>query len=302
MSKRKGLPDFMKSRHSNHLVDEIATRSKTSIIRMIPIERIAANMMQPRQDFGNLVELADSIKEKGILEPIIVRPKDGKFEIIAGERRYRAAKMLELMEVPCIEHDVPDNEALEITIIENLQRKDLNIFESAYSLQSLADIYGYTHQEIAQKIGKSRVTVTELLRLTDLPQTVVNRCHELKITSKTFLLELVKLEDQDLMNQVLDQYSEEPFSRDKIKDLRSIMDGSVNPEESDETDLEDAAETLPPVSSKKPFFKFNFATDDKAVKIDFKINSNQFDKGKLIDVLENLLTDIREDRIDEFKL
>ena len=98
MVKRRGLPTSIKSRHENHFVEEISKMTRTKIIRNIPIDKINANIMQPRKDFGELKELADSIKEKGIIEPILVRPINGRFEIIAGERRYRAAKLVNLKE------------------------------------------------------------------------------------------------------------------------------------------------------------------------------------------------------------
>ncbi|MCK4943392.1 MAG: ParB/RepB/Spo0J family partition protein, partial [Candidatus Aminicenantes bacterium] len=220
MPKKVGLPEFIKSRHDMHFVEEISTRTRTSIIRNIPIDKLVTNILQPRKDMGDLEELAQSIKEMGIIEPIIVRTRDGKFEIIAGERRFKAAELAGLTEIPCIEHEVPDNEALEITIIENIQRKDLNLFETAFSLKSLNDIYGYTHQDIAQKIGKSRVTVTELIRITELPPDVVKRCLELNITSKTFVLELSKLKNREDMLEMLKMYVEKPFSRDAIKAKR----------------------------------------------------------------------------------
>jgi ParB family chromosome partitioning protein len=92
MPKKVGLPEFIKMKHDHHLVDEISLRTKTPVIRNIPIEKISTNQMQPRRDMGDLTELTDSIRENGIIEPVIVRPKDGNFEIIAGERRFRAAK------------------------------------------------------------------------------------------------------------------------------------------------------------------------------------------------------------------
>jgi ParB family chromosome partitioning protein len=282
-SRKVGLPTNLKLKHDNHFVDEITVRSKTTIIRNIPIDKIETNNLQPRKDFGDLQELANSIKEKGIIEPIILRPKNGKFEIIAGERRYRAAKMVEMHEIPAIEYDVPDNEALEISIVENIQRKDLNIFEEAYSLKTLSEIYGYTHQDIAAKIGKSRVTVTEVLRLTDLPSEVAQKCIELNITSKTFLLELTKLEDPTKMMEVLNNYEAEPFSREKIKEQRK-------------------AEKKPDQKKIERPFKFKFVTDDKAVNIDFKFNSTDIDKNKIINILEKLIQDIRENRIKELKL
>jgi ParB family chromosome partitioning protein len=282
-SRKVGLPTSLKLKHDNHFVDEITVRSKTTIIRNIPIDKIETSTLQPRKDFGDLQELANSIKEKGIIEPIILRPRNGKFEIIAGERRYRAAKLAEFQEVPAIEYDVPDNEALEISIVENIQRKDLNIFEEAYSLKTLSEIYGYTHQDIAVKIGKSRVTVTELIRITDLPSEVAQRCIELNITSKTFLLELTKLEEPTKMMEVLNNYEAEPFSREKIKEQRK------SEKKADQK------------KSERPF-KFKFVTDDKAVKIDFKFNSKDFDKNRIINVLERLIQDIRENRIKELNL
>lgn len=283
MARKVGLPNYVKSKYDNHLVDEISERTRTVVIRKIPTKKIIANAMQPRKDFGDLIELSESIKEKGILEPVLVRPKNGQFEVIAGERRCRAATLAGVEEIPCIEYDVPDNEALELSIIENIQRKDLNIFEQAYSLKSLNDIYGYTHQDIAQKIGKSRVTVTELIRVTDLPPDVVRQCGELNITSKTFLLELVKLENVDEMLEILNNYSEKPFSRDKVKEKRKGEDSREK-------------------KNTGGGLKFNFATEDKAVKIKFDIKSGETDKNKIIEILEKLIADIKEDKIEELNL
>ncbi|MGE5342783.1 MAG: ParB/RepB/Spo0J family partition protein [Candidatus Omnitrophota bacterium] len=281
MSKKSGLPDFVKSKFDNHFVEEISIRTKTAVIRNIPIDKIIVNVFQPRKDFGDLNEMADSIKEKGILEPILIRPKNGKFEIIAGERRYRAAQLAGLSEVPCIEHDIADNEALEISIIENIQRKDLNVYEQAFSLKSFSEIYGYTHEEIAQKIGKSRVTVTELTRITDLPKEILDRCIELNINSKTFLLELVKLENTDQMMELLRDYSEKPFSREKIKEKRK--NEKENKSEENVKDFKD--------------FKFNFVSEDKAIKIKFDIKSQNANKDKIINILEKLIEDIKGNKI-----
>ncbi|MCP4146518.1 MAG: ParB/RepB/Spo0J family partition protein, partial [bacterium] len=237
MARKVGLPDFVKSKYDNHFVDEISTRTRTVVVRNIPLQKVIANVLQPRKDFGDLTELSESIKEKGILEPVLIRPRNGQFEIIAGERRFKAAKLAGLQEIPCIEFDVPDNEVLELSIVENIQRKDLNVYEQAYSLKSLSEIYGYTHQEIAQKIGKSRVTVSELIRVTDLPHEILVKCAELNINSKTFLLELVKLESVEQMEVILNDYSNKPFSRDKIKEQRK---GETD--ETDETQVEEEDE------------------------------------------------------------
>jgi len=274
MVKKVGLPEFIKMKHDYHLVDEISLRTKTPVTRNIPIEKLIPNQLQPRKDMGDLVELTESIREKGIIEPVIVRPKDGHFEIVAGERRYRAAKAAGMSEIPCIEHDIPDNEALELSIVENIQRKDLNVFEQAQSIMSLAEIYGYTHEEIAKKIGKSRVTVTELIRITDLPIEIREKCLQLAINSKTFLLELTKLEDADKMTDILDQYGQNSFSRDKIKDQRKKQ-----------------------VSNN---FKFNFVSEDKNIKINFNLRKENVDKESILAVLEKLILDIKENKIKDF--
>lgn len=281
-TRKIGLPDFVKSKYDNHFVDEISDRTLTPVIRNIPIDKIVTNVNQPRKDFGNLNELIESIKERGVLEPILIRPKNGRFEIVAGERRYRAAKLAGFREVPCIEYDVADNEALELSIIENIQRKDLDIYEQAFSLKSLSEIYGYTHQEIARKIGKSRVTVSELIRITDLPQEILKQCSELNINSKTFLLELVKLESVEQMAEVLKNYSEKPFSRDKIKEQRK------------------SGEEKQPVDNPFKRLKFNIASEDKAVKIKFDIRSHNGDRNKILDILEKLIADIKENKVKGF--
>ncbi len=271
MAKKVGLPEFIKMKHDHHLVDEISLRTKTPVIRNIPVEKILPNQMQPRRDMGDLKELTNSIKENGIIEPVIVKPKDGNFEIIAGERRFRAAKEAGMTEIPCIEHDIPDNEALEMSIVENIQRKDLNVFEQAYSVRSLAEIYGYTHEEIAKKIGKSRVTVTELIRVTELPAEIREKCLQLGIDSKSFLLELAKTGDLEKMNEILSQYGKKPVSREVVKERRK-GDGPKT-------------------------FKFNFMSEDKKVKINFLFKQEMVDREKVIEVLEKLILDIRENRL-----
>ncbi len=273
MPKKVGLPDFIKMKHDHHLVDEISLRSRTPVIRNIPIEKIVTNQMQPRRDMGDLRELTDSIRENGIIEPVIVKPRDGNFEIIAGERRFRAAKDAGMSEIQCIEHDIPDNEALEMSIVENIQRKDLNVFEQAYSIRSLAEIYGYTHEEIAKKIGKSRVTVSELIRVTDLPDEIREKCLQLGIDSKTFLLELTKVGDLEKMNAILCQYGKKPFSREEIKEQRKA-----------------------PAAAPKSF-KFNFVSDDKKVKINFQFKQEKVDRERVIAVLEKLIKDIKENKL-----
>lgn len=130
---KRGLPSTLKMRHDRHYVEELASQRGAPIGKMIAIEKLEPNPQQPRVDMGELEDLIASIKEKGILEPLLVRPADvgGRYMIISGERRYRAGLEAGLREVPCIEMNVDDRNVAEIALIENLQRKDLTAYEEA---------------------------------------------------------------------------------------------------------------------------------------------------------------------------
>ncbi|HVQ55357.1 MAG TPA: ParB/RepB/Spo0J family partition protein [Pyrinomonadaceae bacterium] len=199
-----GLPTGVKMRHDAHYVEAIAHSSR-AIGKTIGIELIEPNPEQPRTEFGDLKELSASIKEKGVLEPLLVKVKpEGGWMIIAGERRWRASKLAGLTEVPCIEIDTDEQGIAEIALIENLQRKDLNIWEEADGLAALAGKFGYTQDDIAQKISKSRSTVTELMTIAGLPEDVRTRCREANIASKSTLLEIARQFDDAAMHQFLD--------------------------------------------------------------------------------------------------
>ena len=145
-------------------------------VKKLPVEFIIANRVNPRRTFNNeqLEELTNSIREKGVMQPLLVRPSDDPniFEIIAGERRWRAAQKAGLHEVPVIVRDVGDKEALELAIIENVQRADLNPLEEAMGYGQLIEQFEYTQQDLAQVIGKSRSHVANTLRLLRLPEDV----------------------------------------------------------------------------------------------------------------------------------
>lgn len=140
----------------------------------LPVEQVMRGKYQPRKDMDPqaLQELADSIKAQGIIQPLIVRPIGDQYEIIAGERRWRAAQLAGLTEVPVVIRQIPDEAAVAIALIENIQREDLNPIEEATALQRLIDEFGMTHQQVAEAVGKSRTTVTNLLRLLALPDDV----------------------------------------------------------------------------------------------------------------------------------
>ncbi len=149
-------------------------------VQRVPLDRIRPCSLQPRKDFSAeaLRELADSIREQGIVQPLIVRERGGHFELIAGERRWRAAQLLQLPEVPIIVRQADDRAVLELALIENLQRENLNAIEEAHGYEQLAGQFQLTQEEIAVKVGKSRAVVANALRLLKLPQVVQNFVRE----------------------------------------------------------------------------------------------------------------------------
>jgi ParB family chromosome partitioning protein len=143
-------------------------------IKHIPVEAVEPNPYQPRRHFDEegLAELAASIKEKGVLQPITVREKNGTFELVAGERRWRAAQIAGLSEIPAVVRELADREVMEIALIENLQREDLNPIEEAEAYAVLMEEFSLTQEEVAQAVGKGRPTVANRLRLLRLPDVV----------------------------------------------------------------------------------------------------------------------------------
>jgi ParB family chromosome partitioning protein len=210
-------------RHDAHYVEEIISRSGAAIGRMIPIEQLQPNAQQPRKDHGDLRELTESVREKGVLEPLLVRPlrENGRFLIISGERRYHAARAAGLREVPCIEKDVNDAETLEIALIENLQRKDLTPFEEADGMQALADRFGLVHDEIARKLGKGRSSVSEVLSLRVIPDDIKAMCIEKGVLSKSQLLQVARQESDNKMRDVVRRFALGMLSREGARAERN---------------------------------------------------------------------------------
>lgn len=215
---KKGLPENIGMRHDAHYVEELA-RANRAVGRIIPIAKIAPNPEQPRVEIGDLTELSASIKEKGVLEPLLVKPnrQAGTWMIIAGERRWRAANLAGLREIPCIELDIDEKGIAEIALIENLQRKDLTVWEEADGLKSLVERFGYKHDEIARKISKSRSTVTELLTIANLPVDIREKTINTKLNSKSILLEIARQFDENAMHHLIDKISTGNLSRKKAQ-------------------------------------------------------------------------------------
>ncbi len=154
-------------------------------LRRVPVELISPNPRQPRQAFDEegLVALSDSLRERGVLQPVLVRPlPGGKYELIAGERRWRAAQMAELETIPAVVQSHEDAESLELALIENMAREDLNPVEEARACALLVDELGLTREDVGRRVGRSRVAVSNLMRLLDLPDEVLDLLVEGKLT------------------------------------------------------------------------------------------------------------------------
>jgi ParB family chromosome partitioning protein len=215
---KRGLPERAVMRHDSHYVEELTKRSGRHIGTMLPIELIEPNAEQPRTQLGNIEELAASIREKGILEPILVRLiGPNRYQIISGERRYRAASLAGLDEIPAIELDVDDKEQLEIALIENIQRKDLTAFEEAEGLYVLQQKFGYTHEKISQVIGKSRTTVTETLLINEIPDRIRLMCREAGISNKSVLVQVARASSEEAMEQVVRAFAAGELSREDLR-------------------------------------------------------------------------------------
>lgn len=221
MSKR-GLPTGLQMRHDSHYVEELSQHRPVQVGRMISVDKIDPNPEQPRVEFGDLSELTASIAEKGVLEPLLVKPNRmaGRWMIIAGERRWRAAQEAGLREVPCIEMEVSEGTVAEIALIENMQRKDLTVWEEADGLLSLCERFGYTHEEVARKVGKSRSTVTEALSIAGIPGDVREVCKQADISAKSLLLQIVRQPDDDSMRRLANEIASRGLNRDDAREAR----------------------------------------------------------------------------------
>jgi ParB family transcriptional regulator, chromosome partitioning protein len=178
--------------------------------RRVPIEYLRPNPRNPRRNYADaeLEELAASIKERGIIQPVIVRALRGvkdAYEIIAGERRWRAAQRAALHEIPIVPVEASDSEALELAIIENVQRSDLNPLEEAGGYQALASDYGHSHEEIARIVGKSRSHVTNTLRLLKLPEPVKAYIHAGKITAGAARMLIGASDPEEMAREIVDR-------------------------------------------------------------------------------------------------
>ena len=213
-----------------------------------------------------------------------MRPRgDGRFTVISGERRLRASLEAGLSEIPCIEMDVEDNELLEIALVENLQRKDLSPFEEADGYKALQERHGYTHEQIADAVGKSRVTITEALSIAKLPERVQAECRRADIGSRSFLLELGRLKDEDLMlAAIVAMASGETFSRDVLREVKK-----------------DARRgTTSKLGGMKKAYTLDFAPEDKNYRVSLVLKGRLHRKGEILDAIRDLARRIEKGDID----
>ena len=271
---RRGLPETISMRHDEHYVEALAASAGTPIGRLIPIDQIDPNPNQPRQVMGDLSELIASIAEKGIIEPLVVRQRGDRFQIIAGERRYQAAVQVGLRELPVVIRDVDDTEMLELALIENLQRKDLTPFEESEALHGLAERCGYTHEDLARRLGKSRTSVTESLTLNGMPDEVRNLCRLADISSKSLLLQIVRQETPEKMTALIEKIaSQGGATRQQLRDA--------------------AAKPKP---GRPKHYVFAYRPPTKAFNLKLSFTKSRVSRDEIIDALEAILRDLRKQK------
>ncbi len=284
---KRGLPLRVKMRHEPHFIESFAARYGTPIGMTVPLSQIETDPAQPRSSMGDLSELVTSVRSKGILEPLLVRPLPGggqgegpRYRIVAGERRFHAAREAGLFEVPVIELEVDDEGALEIALIENLQRKELTPFEEAEGYQALAQRHGYTHDRIAETVGKTRSVVTESLALLHLPARIRDVAQALGVSSKSVLLEIAKAGDEATMVRLLERVAEQGLTRD---DLRRATRPRL---------------TRSGAGRRKPYV-FRFRDPDRSFDLSLTFRRSTVDRSDLIEALETILEKLKQEDVSE---
>ena len=269
---RRGLPQTISMRHDSHYVEALAASAGTPVGRVVPIELVDPNPDQPRQVMGDLAELIASIREQGIIEPLVVRSRGDRYQIVAGERRYQAAVRAGLEELPVIVRDVDDTEVIELALIENLQRKDLTPFEEAEALHGLAARCGYTHEDLAGRLGKSRTSITESLALVAMPEPVRQLCRLADISSKSLLLQVVRQETSEKMTALVEKIaSQGGATRQKLREA-----------------------VAKPRAGRPKHFVFAFRPPTKLFSLKLSFTRARVSRDEVIDALEAILRDLKK--------
>lgn len=284
--RRRGLPGRVHMRHDSHFVEDLTVRQEVPVGRMVLLTDVETDPNQPRSSMGDLGELISSVEEKGVLEPILVRPNPDRgrsadsraYRIISGERRYKAAAEAGLAEVPVIVMEVDEKQALEIALVENLQRKDLTPFEEGEGYQRLAAEHEYTHEEISEAVGKSRSVITESLALLQMPGGAREKAQELGVNSKSMLLSILKsADDEGSMIALLEQVANQGLSRD---DLRRAARASSKGQSVQ--------------GSRKRPYTFKFRAPDKTFSLSLSFRRSTVDRDDLIEALEEIIKQVKE--------
>jgi len=268
---RRGLPTSVTMRHDQHYVESLAASAGAPVGRVVPIEDIDPNPNQPRQVMGDLSDLISSIAEKGVIEPLIVRQRGDRYQIIAGERRYQAAVQAGLSELPVVLRDVDDTEVIELALIENLQRKDLTPFEEAEALHGLADRCAYTHEDLARRLGKSRTSVTESLALMGMPDEIRSLCRLADISSKSLLLQVVR--------------------QDNIQKMTALVERIASQGGTTRRELRAATAKSKPGRPKAFVFAYRPPTKQFNLKLSF--SKSRVNRDEIIKALEDIIRDLR---------
>ncbi len=245
----------------------------TPVGRMVAIDLIDPNPNQPRQVMGDLSELIASIAEKGIIEPLVVRQRGERFQIIAGERRYQASVQAGLRELPVVVREVDDTEVIELALIENLQRKDLTPFEEAEALQGLAESCSYTHEDLARRLGKSRTSITESLSLATMPDEIRNLCRLADISSKSLLLQVVRQETPEKMTALIEKIAGQGATRQQLRD-----------------------EAAKPKAGRPKHYVFAFRPPTKLFNLKLSFARSRVTRDEVIDALEQILRELRKSK------
>ena len=270
MSKR-GLPETLRMRHDHHYVEALASSAGEPVGRMVPIDLLDPNPSQPRQVMGDLSELMASVTEKGIIEPLIVRQRLGRYQIIAGERRYHAAVQVGLREVPVVIREVGDAEVMELALVENLQRKDLTAFEEAEALLQLQHKCGHTHEDMARRLGKSRTAITESLSLAAMPEEVRSLCRLADITAKSTLLQIVRQSDPKKMLALVEKLAGQgAATRQAVR-----------------------KETAKAKVGRPKSYVFSYRPQTKAFDLRLSFRKSTVEPTEIIEALENIIRELR---------
>jgi ParB family chromosome partitioning protein len=269
---KRGLPETLRMRHDEHYVEQLASSAGQPVGRIVAIDLLDPNPNQPRQVMGDLSELIASVTEKGIIEPLVVRQRGPRYQIIAGERRYHAASQAGLQELPVVIRDVDDREMLELALVENIQRKDLTPFEEADAMQALAQRCGYTHEDLAKRLGKSRTTITEALSINGIPPDVRKVCRLAGIANRSLLLQVVRQGDAQKMLALVEKIASQGATRDQLRKDK---------------------EAQKPKAGRPKSFVFAFRPTSKAFNLRLSFNKKNASKDEVIAALENILHELK---------